>query len=125
MNEIAPRPANRLLPLLHNLIATGKGWRADCPNGHRKSRGSLAITEADDGRLLLCCFNCHDTPGLLAAIGLNVADLYPERIRDSSPEARGAAQRAFRRNGWEAAISVLHRETVVLLIACGTLRRNR
>jgi hypothetical protein len=123
-NSTALRPVDRLLPLLRGVTKTGEGWRADCPNGHRKSRGSLSITEADDGRLLLCCFNCHDTPGLLASLGLEVANLYPEQIRDPSPEARKAAQDAFRRNGWEAALSVLHREIVVVLIACGMLRRQ-
>lgn len=115
------RPIDRLLPLLHNVRGHGIGWRADCPNGHRKARGSLAITEADDGRVLLTCFACHDTHGILAAVGLELADLFPERIRDPSPEARRAACAAFKRNAWSAALGVLGREATVVEIAAHDL----
>ena len=41
-------PLNRLLVGLDNIRPSGKGYRADCPNDHR-SRGSLAISESDEG----------------------------------------------------------------------------
>lgn len=106
-----------LLSRLDGVRGSGKGWRANCPNGHAKSRGSLSIGEADDGRILLSCFACHDTPGILDALGLELADLYPERIRDPSPEARQRAREAFKRSGWAAALGVLGREAYVVRLA--------
>ncbi len=109
--------AAMLLARLEGVRQSGKGWRANCPNGHAKTRGSLSIAEADDGRILLSCFACHDTPAILGTLGLELADLFPERIRDPSPEARQRARDAFKRNGWAAALGVLGREAGVVLLA--------
>lgn len=113
-----------LLSRLQRVRRSGKSWRADCPNGHEHARGSLAITVADDGRILLTCFACHDTPAILAALDLELADLYPERIRDLSPEGRQRAREAFKRDGWRAALAVLGRESTYVLVAAGALARG-
>jgi len=110
-----------LLSRLDNVRRSGEGWRANCPNGHAKARGSLSIKEADDGRILLSCFACHDTPAILGALGLELADLFPERIRDPSPEARRAAREAFKRSSWAAALNVLGREARIVLLAAHDL----
>lgn len=109
--------ASIILSRLHGVRQHGNGWRADCPNGHGKARGSLSITEADDGRVMLHCFACHDTPSILHALGLELADLFPERIKDPSPEARRKAAEAIKQNGWRAALGVLAREATVVVIA--------
>ena len=106
-----------LLSRLEVVRRSGDGWRANCPNGHAKARGSLSISEADDGRVLLHCFACNDVPGILSALGLEMADLFPERIRDPSPEARQRAREAFKRNSWQAALGVLGRESSIVLLA--------
>lgn len=111
--------AAALLSRLNGVRQYGNGWRADCPNGHGKSRGSLSITEADDGRVMLHCFACNDTPGILRTLSIEMADLFPARIKDPGPEAREAAAKAFKRNAIGAAIGVLDREaTVVYIAAC-------
>jgi hypothetical protein len=117
--------ATHLLRLLHGVRRYGNGWRADCPNNHDKARGSLSITEADDGRVLATCFACHDTQGILAAVGLEMADLFPERIKDPSPDARKAVHEAFKRNAWGAALGVLDREATVVLIAATDLHDGK
>lgn len=110
--------ASMLLSRLDGVRRAGPGWRANCPNpAHSKARGSLSITEADDGRILLACFACHDTPAILGALGLELADLFPERIKDASPEGRRAAREAFKRASWTAALPVLAREAFVVLLA--------
>lgn len=117
--------ADLLLSRLQHVRGTGPAsWRANCPNGHQHARGSLAITVADDDRILLTCFACHDTPAILAAVGLELADLYPERIKDTSPEARQRAREAFKRDGRRAALGVLSRECLVVLAAAGMLRQG-
>jgi hypothetical protein len=109
--------AAMLLSRLGGVRRYGTGWRANCPNGHAKVRGSLSITEGDDGRVLATCFACHDTQGILAALGLEMADLFPERIKDPSPEARKVTYEAFKRNAWAAALGVIGREAKVASIA--------
>ena len=116
--------ADILLSRLQGVRRSGDGWRADCPDGHAKSRGSLSITQADDGRVLLHCFACSDVHGILSAVGLELADLFPERIKDPSPEARQRAREAFKRNGWAAALRVLAREATVVVAAAGMLRQG-
>lgn len=117
--------ADVLLARLDNVRQYGDAWRANCPNGHNKARGSLSITETEDGRVLLHCFACHDTPGILHALGMAMTDLYPARINDPSPEARKAAADAFKRNGWRAALGVLDREATVVLIAANDVHDNK
>lgn len=92
-----------------------RGNRAKCPACG--NRGGLSFREADNGAILLHCFACNDTPAILAAIGLTLADLYPERIRDDTPEGRRAARLAFRRSAWAAALDVLGLETKIVVIA--------
>lgn len=57
-------------------------------------------------------------------MGLELADLFPERIRDPSPEARKAAREAFKRNGWRAALGVLGREATVVNIAASDIAQG-
>jgi len=109
--------ATLILSRLDGVRQHGNSWRADCPNGHGKARGSLSIAEADDGRVMLHCFACHDTPGILGALGLEMADLFPGRIKDPSPEGRRKASEAFKQHGWRAALGVLAREATVVVIA--------
>lgn len=120
------RPLEVLLSCLANVKPSSGGWRADCPNGHNKARGSLSIAEAGDGRVLLHCFACGDVPGILSSLGLQLADLFPQRIRDDwNPAARKAAIEAFRRSSWEAALRVLDREATVVLIAAGDVHKGK
>lgn len=117
--------AAALLSRLHGVRTTGAAsWRADCPNDHQHARGSLSVTVADDGRLLLHCFACGDVRGILAAVGLELGDLFPERIRDPSPEARQHARDAFKRSAWSAALRVLSREATVVGCAAAMLRQG-
>ena len=118
--------ADILLSRLQHVRSTGPAsWRADCPNSHAKARGSLSITQAEDGRVLLHCFACSDVHGILSAVGLELADLFPERIKDPSPEARQRAHEAFKRKGWAAALRVLSREACVVNAAAGWLRQRK
>lgn len=111
-----------ILTRLERVKRNGAGWRADCPVGHSHARGSLSLSEADDGRILLHCFACGNAADPLRALGLELADLFPERIKDPSPQARKEAHEAFKRTSWRAALGVLVRESGVVLIAARDLR---
>lgn len=105
-----------LLSRLANVRKAGNGWRADCPHGHR-SRGSLSIAEGDNGAVLLRCWSGCDSISVLQAVGLNVADLFPERIKPATPEQRRELRTRLAFVGVGAAASVLAAEAGLVLIA--------
>lgn len=72
---------------------------------------------------MLHCFAGCSAADVVVAVGLTLADLFPERPRDDSPEGRRAARAALREAGWHAALGVLAMEaTVVEVAAEATLR---
>jgi hypothetical protein len=79
-----------LLSRLDGVKQTGPArWIAKCPS-HADKSPSLAIRELDDGRVLLHCFAGCETPGVLAALGLDMNDLFPEgaKAHHAKPERR-------------------------------------
>ena len=113
-----------LLSRLDHVQHGTHGWRADCPNGH-KTHGTLSLAQGDNGRLLLHCFAGCSTADVLGALGLALADVMPERLRDESPEGRRTAQQRFRLASVTAAIGVIEREArIVHLAGCDLLRGN-
>lgn len=109
-------PVELVLQRLEGVRRSGNGWRALCPACGGRSH-KLTIAEGDDGRALLHCFACNDTPAVLAAIGLRLADVMPFRAWPESPEEKRRARRAIREAGWSAAVGVLAREATVVQIA--------
>lgn len=74
--------ADALSSRLDGVKRTGPGrWLAKCP-AHEDRRASLSVRELDDGRVLLHCFGGCYTEAILGAIGLGLADLFPERLAD-------------------------------------------
>lgn len=109
-----------LLNQLDGVRRSPAGWRANCPNGHVNAKGSLAISESSDGRILLHCFACQDTLAILGRLGLALADLYPERLPQPAAVNREAHE-AFRRHAWTAALGVLSREAKIAALAARDL----
>jgi hypothetical protein len=78
-----------LLSRLDRVRQTGPGsWVASCPCHESASKSSLAIRETPDGRVLVHDFGGCAVADVLGAVGLTVAELFPERI-DTSREAGG------------------------------------
>jgi hypothetical protein len=104
---------------LEGVIKTGKGWRARCPAHDGKST-SLTITEADNGTLLVHCFAGCQVHDVLAAVGLQVGDLFARKdLRSMSPTERSQLRQAAMLPRWRAALDVLVTEASVVLIgAC-------
>lgn len=77
-----------LLSRLEGVRQTGPGrWMARCP-GHEDRSPSLSVRELPDGRLLLHCFSGCPTSDVLAAVGLSITDLFPERLTDHAKGER-------------------------------------
>jgi hypothetical protein len=92
---VSRRPLDRLLGRLDGVRQTRTGYIARCPS-HADRDPSLSITEADDGRVLVKCFAACTAAGIVAAVGLTMADLFPGRSAGSAPAPK---QRARRKNG--------------------------
>ncbi len=73
----------------------GKGWMACCPV-HNDRRASLSIGVGDDGRVLVHCHGGCTPEAIVAALGLEMADLMPAdcgrsgraRRRTPAPKAK-------------------------------------
>ena len=67
------------------LRESGGGYQAQCP-AHRDRRPSLSITEKKDGKVVLHCHAGCRTEHVLAALGLTMADLFPDgQIEETYP----------------------------------------
>ena len=110
--------AARLLSRLDGVRRTGVDrWIAKCP-AHDDGRPSLGVRELEDGRTLVHCWASCGTADVLAAVGLEFADLFPERV--STHHAR-CEQRPF------SAIDVLRctvREALIAAVAAGNLAKG-
>lgn len=119
MSAAAHMPSNGLDVLLSRLDGvqrSGKGYRARCPFCGGKSR-KLSVSEADDGRVLVHCFGGCGPADAVQAVGLQLADLFPVRLKPETPEERRAWRRAARESQWGAALIVLELEATIVLIA--------
>ena len=54
-------------------------WVACCP-AHNDKSPSLAVKQADDGRILIHCFAGCYVQEVVAARGVDLGDLFPERL---------------------------------------------
>jgi hypothetical protein len=120
MTACASLPVELLLSRLEGVRKSGNGHIARCP-AHPDRSASLSVCEGRDGRALVKCFAGCEVLAVVQALGLGVADLFPQRIADASPESRSAAREAWRHSGWAAALGVLAREASVVLVAARAL----
>ena len=101
--------ADKLLSCLQRVKRTGpRKWIASSPTREDK-HPSLAITEKDDGSVLLHDFGGDSVEAILGAVGLSFADLYP----DKPGEFRKPTRRPFNASdvlslvAFESAVAVL------------------
>lgn len=80
---------DNLLSNLDKVKRTGNGsFQACCP-AHADRSPSLRIRELEDGRILIHCFAGCEAHDVLAAVGMDMSDLYPPReIQQGRPERR-------------------------------------
>lgn len=75
---------DNLLSRLTKVKRNGQGsWMACCPN-HQDKTASLAIKDFDDGRIIINCFAGCDTYSILNSVGLDWADVMPEKLTGHS-----------------------------------------
>lgn len=70
----------KLLSGLQKVKKTGANrWLACCP-AHEDNSPSLSIMQNETGKIFVHCFAQCDGRAIMAAIGMRVSDLYPDRI---------------------------------------------
>ena len=85
------RPVEKVLDRLEGTRRFNGSWKALCP-AHEDREPSLSVTEGDDGRVLVKCFAGCDTENVVAALGLEMSDLFEKSnghkkvFRSSPPE---------------------------------------
>ena len=95
-----------LLSRLERVKPSGTGrWNARCP-AHDDNGPSLSIRELDDGRVLVHCFAGCAVHEVVASVGLEITDLFPEQeIQHGKPESRPfPAADALRAVGFETLV---------------------
>jgi hypothetical protein len=65
-----------LLSRLTKVKGKRDSWTACCP-AHEDKSPSLAVRQIDDGRILMHCFADCSIQSIMAAIGMDVGDLFP------------------------------------------------
>ena len=79
---------DNLLSRLEKVRPSGPdNWMACCP-AHEDNLASLSIRYASDGKTLIHCFAGCSVHEVVAAVGLEISDLFPPRQHHGKPERR-------------------------------------
>lgn len=89
-------PVENLLQRLEKVKGRNNSWTARCP-AHADRSPSLAVRQAEDGRVLLHCFGGCETESVLSAVGMTMSDLFPpdDKRREYPVEGKPAIKPAF------------------------------
>ena len=111
-------PVHRLLERLEKVRQAGpRRWYACCP-AHEDRHPSLAVTEADDGRVLLFCNAGCGGLDVIRAAGLEPRDLFPPDEREAAPKRRG------QRHDPRQLLRMAAQELAIILVAAEALHRG-
>jgi hypothetical protein len=97
----SPQPSPPVAFVLERLEAVaprGDGWIALCP-AHDDHLPSLSIAEGEDGRCLLKCFAECETKDVVAALGLQLGDLFVAGSQAGRPTVAGELVAIAERHG--------------------------
>ncbi len=106
-------PLALVLSRVDGVRKSGKGHTFKCP-AHDDKSASVSAGIGNSGAVILHCFAGCSTADVLAAIGLQLADLYPERIAPQTPEARQERREFAQMANWRAALNVLSFEALLI-----------
>ncbi len=113
-----------ILDRLDRVRKCGAGWIAKCP-AHEDRTASLSLCERD-GRTLIHCFAGCKSADVLAAVGLELADLFEKRdYKNLTYQQKSAIRETRRLPDWKAALNVMAHEGMVLRIAAACMREGK
>ena len=83
------RPVDLVLSRLPDAKPSGRDrWRSACPAHDGTNRSALSIGIGNDDAVLLRCWHGCEAADVVAALGLDLHDLFPERLTGTSPMRR-------------------------------------
>lgn len=116
-------PVEGILSRLQKVKGKNGSWTACCP-AHNDKGPSLAIREADDGRVLLHCFAGCEVNSVVTALGMDMTDLFPpdNKRREYPVEGKPRLKPAFYASDL---IRILAFEALVVSICAHDLRKGK
>jgi hypothetical protein len=103
--------AHQIIERLQGVRSRPDGrWMARCP-AHEDRQASLGIRETSDGRVLLHCFAGCEPLDILGVIGLEMTDLFPDRLEHHMPKVGRVSLTG------DALRALSHELTVIKLLA--------
>jgi hypothetical protein len=123
MNVSTTAIAETILSRLEGVRRSGNAWIARCP-AHKDKSPSLSIAIGHDGRILVHCFAGCAVHLILSALGLQLNDLFAQRLLPATHEETRALRESARRSAWDAALGVLARESTVIQIGAEMIGRH-
>ncbi|WNK19360.1 CHC2 zinc finger domain-containing protein [Halomonas piscis] len=110
----------RFLDRLDKVQSKGpERWAACCP-AHDDRGPSLSVRVADDGKLLVHCFAGCGAADVVAAVGLELSDLFPKRDSDTWGRPVAATQRWVPRD----VLAAVAREALIAVMAAEATHRG-
>lgn len=95
-------------------------WEACCP-AHDDRNPSMNIRLTDDGKILVKCWAGCGAADIVAAVGLSLADLFPERDRDTWSKPISPSQRWVPRD----VLAAVSREALVTMLAAESVHKGQ
>lgn len=108
-----------ILSRLDKVKGRNGSYTACCP-AHADRSPSLAVRETEDGRILLHCFGGCDVDQVLGAIGMDMTDLFPDRV-DHSTYAKPERTRFYAAD----LLRVIAFESSVVMVAAYDLSKGK
>ena len=100
-------------------------WTACCP-AHVDRSPSLAITETDDGRILLKCFAGCSAYEIVKAVGMDLTDLFPNDNNINYLKANNQGNKPVRRPFYATdLLKIIQFEALITSIAAFDLSEGR
>lgn len=110
---------DELLSRLSRVKGRNGSWTACCP-AHNDKSPSLAVRQADDGRILLHCFGGCSAQQVVESVGLTMNDLFPpdEKRKDYPVEGKKPLRPKFYMTD---VMRVIHREALIVSIVAADI----
>ena len=115
-------PISKLLHRLDKVRQTGRGQHLACCPAHDDGSPSLSVRETSDGTVLMHCFAGCPAADVLAAVGMELAELFPDYgQREARPKRRG--ERHI--NPLDTLRAIDHEVHVVAVVAADVHQQHR
>jgi len=116
---VSAAPIDNILSRLEKVHQRQPGqWSARCP-AHADKGPSLSVRELPDGNVLLYCFAGCGAAAVVAALGMELTDLFPPREKTG----RGPTRYPRLLTAGQA-LELLEKEALLVAVAAGNVRHG-